>query len=80
MPEEIQTDEQEQTMRELLRVAASIYAGMGEEKPIKYEFTRVHIPVLRPSERIRVILIREHGDPPIHPIPVMDAAKVLEPA
>ena len=76
MTEEIQTDEQEQTMRELLRVAASIYAGMGEEKPIKYEFTRVHIPVLRPSERIRVILIREHDDPPVHPLPVADAVLI----
>ena len=62
-------NEEETLMRDILKSAAGIYAYMGVEDKLEYKFFNVDIPILRPSERIRVVLIREHDDPP-HPLPV----------
>jgi len=81
MNEETQTEREErELMRDILKSAAGIYANMGIEDRLTYRFDNQEIPILRPSERIRIVLIREHDDPPAHPLPVMDAAKVLVPA
>ena len=64
------SDEQQEEilMREILKNAAAIYANMGMDVPLTYVFKREDVPILRPSERIRVVLIREHDEP--HPLPV----------
>lgn len=79
MNEETQTEREErELMRDILKSAAGIYANMGIEDRLTYRFDNQEIPILRPSERIRIVLIREHDDPPAHPLPVKDA--VLIPA
>lgn len=66
---ETQTEREERDlMREILKSAAGIYANMGTDTPLTYWFGNQDIPILRPSERIRVVLIREHDEP--HPLPV----------
>lgn len=72
--------EERELMRDILKSAAGIYANMGTDTPLTYWFNNQDVPTLRPSERIRIVLIREHDDPPAHPLLVMDAAKVLIPA
>lgn len=68
------TDPEEETlMREILKNAATIYANMNIEETLSYVFGNQDIPVLRPSERIRVVLIREH-DEPHPPVPFYDVA------
>ncbi len=70
MNEETQTEREERDlMRDILKSAAGIYANMGTDTPLTYWFSNQDIPILRPSERIRVVLIREH-DEPHHPSPV----------
>ncbi len=58
------TEEEEILMRELLKNAATIYANMDIDHPLPFLFRRTEIPTLRASERIRVVLIREHDEPP----------------
>ena len=61
------TDEADKTMRELSLALARIYDGLGYEVPLTFQFTRNEIPTLRASERIRIVVIREH-DEPQHPL------------
>jgi len=64
------TDENK-VMEELALTLATIRAAQEDEKKIEFTFTRNQIAVLRPSERMRVVVIREH-DEPQHPL--FDAA------
>ena len=71
------TEAEEILMREILLNAAGIYANMGIDVPLTYIFNNQDIRILRPSERIRILLIREHDEP--HPLPVGEVfAGVLE--
>lgn len=63
-------------MRELLKSAAAIYADMGIDYPLPFVFAKSEIPTLRASERIRVVLIREHDEPHLDPLPVLELAGV----
>lgn len=57
----------EEIMRELALTLASVYAADNIEKPVSFVFRNNEIAVLRASERIRVVIIREH-DEPQHPL------------
>ncbi len=72
--------EEETLMRDILKSAAGIYANMGIDVPLSYTFNNQDVPILRPSERIRVVLIREHDDPPPLPVGERLAVKELVPA
>ena len=72
--------EEEALMRDILKSAAGIYANMGIDTPLTYWFSNQDTPILRPSERIRVVLIREHDDPPPLPVGERLAIKELVPA
>ena len=61
------TTKETDVMEELALALAAIRAAQGDDQPISFVFTRKEIPVLRPSERMRVIVIREH-DEPQHPL------------
>ena len=62
------TTKETDVMEELALALATIRAAQDySETPIGFVFTRKEIPVLRPSERMRVIVIREH-DEPQHPL------------
>ena len=60
------TDENK-VMEELALTLATIRAAQGDDMPINFVFTRNKIATLRPSERMRVVVIREH-DEPQHPL------------
>ena len=62
-------NEDEILLRELAKAAAKIYADMGSEYPLSHAFTRLDIPTLMPSERVRVVFMREHAEPrPVVPV------------
>ena len=55
-----------QDTEKLAQMTAVTYADEGDDKPRQYIFTSKQIPTLRPGERIRVMLYREHTPPQIH--------------
>jgi hypothetical protein len=73
------TNEADKTMEELALALARIYDGLGYEIDLSYRFTRTQIPTLRASERIRVVIVREHDEPqhPLYETPLFAGVPVM---
>ena len=60
--------EETDLLREIAKSAATIYTNMDIDYPLSFVFRRAEIPQLHGSERVRVVIIREHDEPPTHPL------------
>jgi len=71
------TDEHEAMLRELTKLAASVYADTGDEQTVVLVFDRTLIPQLGAGEMIEVKFRRthKHGDW----FPIWDMAGVVTP-
>lgn len=73
------TDPDRQAFDDLVKAAITMFVIVGDES---YFLAQTHKdnPEIGASEIVILTITRKHIPPPVHPLPVMDVAKVLEPA
>ena len=73
------TDPDTQQLNDLAKAAMVIYVMLEDERPYFMTQTHKDNPEIGVGEIVTLTITRRHI-PPQHPLPVMDAAKVLIPA